>query len=111
MYAVIFRAEIAQLDAQYTEMAARMRELAIKQYGCAHFCSYTEGCAEVAISYWDTQDQITRWKQNAEHLAAQELGRAKWYKSYSVEVVEIIRSYRSAAQEGGDMARDGMPPL
>lgn len=99
MYAVIFRAEIAQLDADYTDMAARMRELAIGQYGCTQFTSCTEGSNEIAISYWETQDQIRQWKQNAEHLVAQGKGRSKWYSAYTVEVVEIVRAYHSGGQQ------------
>ncbi len=95
MFAVIFRAEIARFDAEYAELAARMRDMAIQDYGCQEFTSCTEGRHEIAISYWDNEDQIKQWKQNAEHLVAQGKGREKWYESYSVEVVEIVRSYGS----------------
>lgn len=93
MYAVIFRAQINELDELYHRTAARMRELAIKEYGCIEFTAVSEGDREIAISYWDSPQQIDAWKQNREHLAAQELGRSKWYKSYRVEVVEIRRGY------------------
>ncbi len=95
MYAVIFKAEIAQLDAEYGVMAARMRELAQTRYGCVEFVSVTEGEHEVSISYWENEAQITAWKQDSEHLLAQEAGRSKWYKSYSVQVVEVKRQYHS----------------
>lgn len=95
MFAVIFRAEVASFDAEYSEVATRMRDMAIRDYGCKEFTSCTEGSHEIAISYWDNEDQIKRWKQNAEHLVVQGRGRTKWYKSYSVEVVEIVRSYAS----------------
>jgi len=93
MYAVIFKAEINQLDKSYSETALRMRELAINKYGCTEFVAVTEGNNEIAISYWETQEQIVKWKQDAEHLVAQEQGRSTWYKSYRVEVVEVIREY------------------
>tara|TARA_R110001599_G_scaffold353881_1_gene602126 strand:- start:118735 stop:119037 length:303 start_codon:yes stop_codon:yes gene_type:complete len=95
VFAVIFRAEIASFDAEYAELAARMRDMAIQDYGCKEFTSCTEGRHEIAISYWDNEDQIKQWKQNAEHLVAQGKGREKWYESYSVEVVEIVRNYDS----------------
>ena len=53
----------------------------------------TEGNREIAISYWENLEQISAWKQNAEHRKAQELGRSKWYASYQVQVVKIIREY------------------
>lgn len=93
MYAVIFRAEINELDEVYAETAARLRDLALSKYGCIEFTAVTEGSQEIAISYWDDQDQITAWKQDPQHRTAQELGRLKWYKAYQVQVVEIIRDY------------------
>jgi hypothetical protein len=93
MYAVIFRAEISLLDDTYSEMASRLRDLAISKYGCVEFIAVTEGDQEVAISYWDSLGQIQAWKNDPEHQKAQELGRTRWYKSYQVQVVEVIRSY------------------
>jgi heme-degrading monooxygenase HmoA len=95
MYAVIFKAKIAQLDAEYGVMAARMRELAQTRYGCVEFISVTEGDREISISYWENEAQISAWKQDPEHLLAQEAGRSKWYKSYTVQIVELKRQYSS----------------
>ena len=60
MYAVIFRAKINKLDQRYSEMASRMRELAINKYGCEEFTSVTEGTKEIAILYWNDQEQIRK---------------------------------------------------
>ena len=94
MYAVIFHAEIAQLDDEYFATAKKMRELAMTHYGCLDFVATTEGSREIAISYWPSLDHIQHWKQNAEHLQAQQQGRSRWYKSYKVEVVNVLRTYR-----------------
>ena len=91
MYVVIFKATIAELDAGYLETAARLKELAFTKYGCRDFSSVTEGDEEIAISYWDTRQQIRDWKNDPEHRHAQKLGREKWYRSFSVEVCEIVR--------------------
>lgn len=101
MYAVIFKAKINKLDPKYSTMAQRMRELAIRDYGCGEFTAVTEDNYEIAISYWENQEQIKRWKQDAEHLVAQELGRSLWYSSYKVEVVKIIRQYESGSAQKG----------
>lgn len=93
MYAVIFKAEISTIDSSYSAMAKRMRELALNEYGCIEFNATTEGNNEIAISYWNTKEQIKEWKQNKEHLKAQELGKNKWYKNYSVEIVEVLSKY------------------
>lgn len=95
MYAVIFRAEINALDAAYFETATKMRDLAMREYGCIEFFANTEGNSEVAISYWPSLENIRAWKSNSEHQQAQALGKAKWYKSYQVQIVEVIKEYGS----------------
>lgn len=95
MYAVIFRAEINQLDDEYRNTAVRLRNLAIEKYGCQDFVATTEGHQEMAISYWETLEQISHWQQDPEHLKGQQLGRSKWYRSYQVQIVEVLREYNS----------------
>jgi heme-degrading monooxygenase HmoA len=97
MYAVIFKAEFKQQDREYAETAKRMRELARIKYGCLEFVSLCEGEKELSISYWESEDQIRRWKQDEEHVEAQEKGKSLWYKSYSIEVTRITRAYKHGA--------------
>jgi heme-degrading monooxygenase HmoA len=93
MFAVIFRATIASLDDEYHQTAARMRTLAMEKYDCVDFVSLMEGEQELSISYWRNEEQMTRWKNDAEHLKAQEMGQNRWYRSYHVQVVRLIREY------------------
>ena len=93
MYAVIFKAKFDALDEEYFKVSEALRNLAIEKYGCKDFVSCSEGDSEIAISYWESEDQIKAWKSDPEHRKAQALGKSKWYKSYQVEVVEILRSY------------------
>jgi heme-degrading monooxygenase HmoA len=93
MYVVIFRAKVATLDANYEKAVARLRELAFTSFGCVDFMSMSEGDNEMTLSYWRDEDSIRQWKAHAEHLLAQELGREKWYESYTVQVAEIRREY------------------
>ncbi len=95
MFAVIFEAEIAEMDAEYTAMAQRMRQLAMNKYGCQRFVACAEAGRELAISYWQNEAQISAWKQDPEHLRAQVAGKNRWYKSYRVQVVEVVREYES----------------
>jgi heme-degrading monooxygenase HmoA len=91
MYAVIFKATIAELDDEYFRMAERMKDLAFNQYGCLDFVSVTEGNEEIAISYWETEQHIRDFKNDPEHRLAQLRGRDEWYKSFSVELCEIVK--------------------
>ncbi len=94
MFVVIFRAQAKALDAEYSAMAAQMRELALTRFGCLDFTAVTEGDQEVALSYWPDEASIRAWKQHTDHLMAQQLGRERWYASYVVEVAEVKRQYR-----------------
>jgi len=98
MYAVIFTARLKAPDGDYDETASRMRQLARERYGCLDFVSSTQGDQEIAISYWQRESDILRWKQDPEHQRAQQLGRTRWYASYRVEVVEIKRHYGHQGQ-------------
>ncbi len=93
MYVVIFRAKIRQFDAEYSAMAKRMRELALSEFGCTGFHAVTEGEQEVALSYWPDEVSIRAWRAHPEHRQAQQLGKEKWYETYSVEIARIERSY------------------
>lgn len=97
MYAVIFRATINQLDEEYYSKAKAMRDHAFSKYGCLDFVSITEGDQEIAISYWDNEEQIKRWRFAPEHFQAQEQGKSKWYKDYHVQVVKIKREYKKTS--------------
>ncbi len=94
-FVVIFRARTRTLDDEYLKVAARMRELALSQFGCLEFQAVTEGRDEVALSYWSDEQSIRAWKSHAEHVLAQQLGRERWYESYVVQVAQITREYRN----------------
>lgn len=93
MFVVIFRAKVRTVDSEYSEVAARLRELAMGQFGCLDFQAITEGNNEIALSYWPNEESIVAWKSHSEHLLAQQLGRERWYESYTVQVAEITREY------------------
>lgn len=93
MFAVIFKAKVGKQDKDYLDMVAVMRELAFSKYGCLDFIAVSEGDQEIAISYWESEQDIQRWHSDSQHAVAQKFGKEKWYQSYVVEVVEIQRRY------------------
>ena len=95
MYCVIFVAQINKLDSNYHITARALRTLAIDKYNCIDFKSSCEDGQEIAISYWHNLVHIKEWKQDLTHLQAQKIGSTKWYKSYRVQVVKIVREYSS----------------
>lgn len=95
MYVVIFKANVKSLDAKYFETAELLRKIALEQFNCIAFEAISEGSREIALSYWHGEDDILRWKQHTQHLAAQNAATKKWYSAYSVEIAKIERSYQS----------------
>jgi heme-degrading monooxygenase HmoA len=93
MFVVIFRARIRDLDPEYSVVAARMRMLAMEQFGCLDFHAVTEGEHEIALSCWPSEEAIRAWKAHPEHRLAQQAGQERWYDSYSVQVASVTREY------------------
>ena len=91
-YAVIFTSIRTEGDDGYGAMAERMEELASQQTG---FLGVESARNEVGItvSYWQSLDDIKNWKLQSEHLIAQQLGKEKWYKSYSTRICQVEREY------------------
>ncbi len=93
--AVIFTNRLTGDDAAgYAEMAARMEALAAEQPGYRGIESVRSGDGDgITVSYWDDDDAARAWKQHAEHLVAQQLGRERWYDRYTVRVATVRREY------------------
>ena len=93
--AVIFTGLRAEDDgADYERTAARMRELAAEQEGFLGMESARDADGfGMTISYWRDYECARKWKQNAEHLRAQKMGREKFYRAYRVRVCAVEREY------------------
>ncbi|WP_338378830.1 antibiotic biosynthesis monooxygenase [uncultured Flavobacterium sp.] len=91
-YAVIFTSERTAIEEGYAEMAVLMEELAKKQEG---FLGVESARSEIGItvSYWKDLESINKWKQNIEHLVAQQKGRSDWYNSYTTRICLVEREY------------------
>ena len=77
----------------YSQMAARMDELAAQQPGYIGM-EFAREDLGIAICYWDNREAISAWKANIEHLEAQRLGREKWYSKYRVRICKVEEDYR-----------------
>ena len=94
-FAVIFSSVRTEADAAgYEKMAARMVELAQRQPGFLGLESARGADGRgITVSYWESEEAIRGWREHAEHRVAQELGRAKWYGSFSLRVCRIERAW------------------
>ena len=91
-YAVIFTNTLSDDTTGYEEMAYRMVELAEQQPGYLGIESVRDGLGNT-VSYWQNLDAIRAWKQNVEHLNAQQLGRDKWYSAFTTRIAKVERDY------------------
>ncbi|MCW9044109.1 MAG: antibiotic biosynthesis monooxygenase [Pseudopelagicola sp.] len=93
-YAVIFTAQRREGDLGYGMMADRMMALAETQPGYIGVESTrdTDGFG-ITVSYWKDEASLLAWKAEAEHLAAQTLGKTRWYAHYSLRVAKVERAY------------------
>ena len=92
-YVVVFSSILKDEDDQsYFAMAKHMEILAEEQEG---FLGIESARSEIGItvSYWKDEASIIAWKNNAEHIAAQKLGKDLWYKSYKLRIGKIERAY------------------
>ncbi len=76
-------------------MATQMEALAAQQPGYLGLQSVRDSDGRgITVSYWETDEDAKAWKQVAEHLQAQVLGRQRFYADYRVVVAQVTREYR-----------------
>lgn len=93
-YAVIFTTTRIPDDGRdYAATALLMEELAATQPGFLGIESVRNGPQGITVSYWRSEQDIARWRDNAEHRLARERGRAEWYAEYRLRVVKVEREY------------------
>jgi heme-degrading monooxygenase HmoA len=94
-FAVVFTSVRSPADPDgYEVTAERMLELARQQLGFLGVESARgQDGLGITVSYWASLDAIRAWRAHAEHLLAQEQGRAKWYSRYALRVCRVERAW------------------
>jgi heme-degrading monooxygenase HmoA len=95
MLVVLFRSRLTeQAGDDYGAMATEMLARARTMPGFVDFKSFRSDDGErLSVIRWESEDTLRAWKEDAEHIIAQRLGREKWYQYYRLEVAEVVRSY------------------
>ena len=91
-YAVIFTTILQDNIDGYLETAERMEFLAKQQPGYLGIES-ARNIIGITVSYWESLEAITQWKNNIEHTEVRNLGREKWYKQYQLRICKVEREY------------------
>jgi heme-degrading monooxygenase HmoA len=97
MYAVIFEVEPAPERVQeYLDIAARLRPELEKIDGfisIERFKSLNEEGKILSLSFWRDEAAIARWREHAQHHAAQITGRQRVFRDYRIRVAAVVRDY------------------
>ncbi len=97
MYGVIFEVEIkADKKEQYLQVASRLKEQLLKQSGfisIERFQSLVQENKLLSLSFWEGEKDILSWKENLDHMKAQQEGRENIFMDYRIRVVEVKKDY------------------
>lgn len=98
-YAVIFTSQRADdPNDGYPAMAVRMDALAEQQPGyIGREATRDDSGLGIAVSYWQDEAAVQNWKQQAEHLFAQQKAKDSWYQHYTLRVAKVERGYDGPA--------------
>ena len=103
MIAVIFEAWPAPGRMQeYLDIAAALRPRLAEIDGfisIERFESLSEPGKLLSLSFWRDEQAVARWRQLAEHRAAQARGRAEVFRDYRLRIAGVIRDYGMLERE------------
>ena len=91
-YAVIFTSQKKDNTEGYEATANKMFDMIEDQEGFLGL-EHAGGDSSINISYWKDVQSIMAWRQNQDHKAAQEQGKAEWYAGYKVRICQVQRDY------------------
>ena len=47
----------------------------------------------ITVAYFDSEENIRRWRNHTEHAATRERGKREWYEHFEVRVAKVERAY------------------
>ncbi len=102
-YAVIFTAQRTSGADGYDAMAEHMAQMALAQPGClgAETTRDADGLG-ITVAYFRDEAAVAAWREHAEHLTAQRLGRERWYSHYELRIARVERAYSGPEGRGRD---------
>ena len=98
MYLVVFEAAVKDLDEMYELTVQKIKDLAMNDHGCLYYVSTVDKGREITLSYWKTEEQIHKWKQNIEYKDAIMMGQSYWYHSYRMQVTRVLDQCKFSAE-------------
>ena len=95
MIVVLFRSKLVPTASSdgYDEMAEEMDALARTMPGFIDVKSFkAEDGERLTVVWWQDEETLRAWREQARHRVAQRTGRERWYDYYKMDVAEVIRT-------------------
>jgi heme-degrading monooxygenase HmoA len=94
MVIAIFRSRLRPEHAEeFGALAPRILDLARSMPGFLSYKSFTADDSErVSLIEFDSLPHLEAWRDHPEHRRAQELGRARFYAQYELQICEPLRA-------------------
>ena len=93
MIVVLFRSKLVDAPGGYDAMADEMDALARTMPGFIDVKSFKADDGErLTVVWWENEETLTAWREQARHRVAQRTGRERWYEDYKMDVAEVVRS-------------------
>jgi heme-degrading monooxygenase HmoA len=97
MYAVIFEVEVKpERKEEYLQIASELRDELNSIVGfisIERFQSLVNEGKLVSLSFWESEEAISAWRNNRNHKLAQQKGRSELFSDYRLRVAQIVRDY------------------
>jgi len=92
MIVVLFRSKLtAAAGEDYAETAQALKEPARKYDGFVDIKSFTaEDGERLTVVRWKDLETLKPWRDDAKHMAANAMGRQRWYEYYNIEIATIV---------------------
>ena len=90
---MLFRLKLVDAPEWYDAMADEMDALARTMPGFLDVKSFKADDGErLTVVWWENEETLTKWREEARHRVAQRTGRERWYQDYKMDVAEVVRS-------------------
>lgn len=97
MYIVVFEVYTqGKKKDEYLDIAKELKKQLIKVDGfisIERFQSLNDDNKILSLSFWESQESIKNWKNNLNHLEAQQKGRNQLFLDYRIRIAEVVKDY------------------
>lgn len=81
---------------EYLRLSASLRPLLVDHggfLGGERFQSLSDPRKLLSINFWDSEEELEKWRNRVEHRMAQLAGRERLFDSYRITVAAVAREY------------------